>query len=276
MSRSAERWTWPSEQFLFGANLPWIDYGCDFGASAWFPDGGLGARPDAMARLDAVMDRLAADAVFDTAAVRGMRLLPVLFDFHLCDAAQVVNGVQIGGRGMLLADPVRRERLISTVVRPVAERYGEHPGIAAWDLFNEPEWCTRLFPPAWGTRVVPFARMRECLGQMANCVHACARQPVTVGSASAAHLDLVRGLGLDFYQVHWYERSGWAALAEPVDRFDLDRPVLLGEFPGRGAGVTPADIVSTARRAGYAGAFIWSVVSQDSASGYTEGLAIEE
>jgi hypothetical protein len=313
MSRSAERWTWLPEQFLLGANLPWIDYGCDFGASAWFPDGGLGARPDALARFDAVMDRLAADrvsivrlfllcdlrsgirfdaegnplgpddaffrdadAVFDTAAVRGMRLLPVLFDFHLCDAAQVVNGVQVGGRGALLADPVKRERLLSTVVQPVAERYGEHPGIAAWDLFNEPEWCTRLFPPAWGTGVMTFARMRECLGQMADCLHACARQPVTVGSASAEYLDLVRGLGLDFYQVHWYEPFGWAALAEPVDRFDLDRPVLLGEFPGRGASATPADIVSTARRAGYAGALIWSVVSQDSASGYTEGLAIGE
>ena len=160
-------------------------------------------------------------------------------------------------------------------MQPLAERYGEHPGIAAWDLFNEPEWRTRLFPRAWGARCLPFARMRECLGQMVDGVHARARQPVTVGLASAAHLDLVRGLGLDFYQVHWYEPFGWAALAEPVDRLHLDRPLLLGEFPGRGAGVIPADIVSTARRAGYAGAFVWSVVSQDGASGYPEGLAID-
>jgi hypothetical protein len=310
MSTSAERWAWPSEPFVLGANLPWVDYGCDFGASAWFPDGGLGARRDALARLDAVMDRLAADqvsalrlfllcdlrsgirwdgegnplglddafyrdvdAAFDTAATRGVRLLPVLFDFHLFDPLQVVNGLQVGGRAALLADPVKRARLLSAVVQPVAERFGRHPGVAAWDLFNEPEWCTRPVSPARGAGAITFAGMRECLGGMADCVHECACQPVTVGSAGAAHLDLVRGLGLDFYQVHWYEPFGRAALADPVDRFDLDRPVLLGEFPGRCASATSADIVSTARRAGYAGAFIWSVLSQDEASGYAGGLA---
>ena len=28
-------------RFLVGANLPWIDYGTDFGTSAWHPSGGL-------------------------------------------------------------------------------------------------------------------------------------------------------------------------------------------------------------------------------------------
>ena len=84
----------------------------------------------------------------------------------------------------------------------------------------------------------------------------------------------MRGLGLDFYQVHWYEPLGWAALADPADRFGLDRPVLLGEFPGRGASATPADIVLAARRAGYMGALIWSVTSQDDVSRYVEGLAL--
>ena len=140
------------------------------------------ARPDARARLEEVLDRLAADGVslvrlfllcdlrsgirfdsdgsplgpddaffrdadtvFAAAAVRGLRLLPVLFDFHLCGAPQVVGGVQLGGRGALLADPVKWERLLSNVVRPVAERYGQRSEIAAWDLFNEPDWCARSF-----------------------------------------------------------------------------------------------------------------------------------
>jgi hypothetical protein len=91
---------------------------------------------------------------------------------------------------------------------------------------------------------------------------------VTVGLARAAGLDLTRGLGLDFYQVHWYERFGWNALADPVDALELDRPVLLGEFPGRATNSTPGAIVAAARGAGYCGALVWSVLSEDDASGY--------
>jgi hypothetical protein len=298
------------QPFFVGANLPWIDYGCDFGANAWHPQGGLGARPDARSRFEDALDRLVADGVsivrlfllcdgragirfdaagvplslddaffrdadlaFDSAADRGLRLLPVLFDFHLCDAPQDVNGIQLGGRSALLTDPVSHDRLLAFIVRPIAERYGRHPGIAAWDLFNEPEWCTR--PPAAtsDTRSVPFGRMRACLALMAGCVRAEATQQVTVGSANTSHLDIVRGLGLDFYQVHWYEPFGWEALSDPVGRLDLDRPVLLGEFPGRLTDVTPSEVISTARQAGYRGALVWSVLSQDNASEYVEGLA---
>src|SRR5262245_25207035 len=30
-----------SSSFFLGANLPWMTYGCDFGANAWFPLGGI-------------------------------------------------------------------------------------------------------------------------------------------------------------------------------------------------------------------------------------------
>ena len=33
-----------------GINLPWLDYGGDFGANAWQPDGGF-ARPEKQERL---------------------------------------------------------------------------------------------------------------------------------------------------------------------------------------------------------------------------------
>jgi hypothetical protein len=295
--------------FFVGANLPWVDYGCDFGANAWHPDGGLGARPDARSRFEGALDRLAAgrvsivrvfllcdgragirfdadgaplslddaffrdaDIAFDSAADRGLHLLPVLFDFHLCGAPQKVNGVQLGGRSALLTDPALHDRLLASVVRPIAERYGTHPGIGAWDLFNEPEWCTR--PPAAASDdvSVPTARMRACLALMAGCFRAEATQPVTVGSASTSHLEIVRGLGLDFYQVHWYEPFGWEALSDPIERLALDGPVLLGEFPGRLTEVSPSEVISTARRAGYSGALVWSVLSEDSASGYAESL----
>jgi len=287
---------WPPDTFAVGVNLPWVTYGCDFGASAWFPHGGLAARPDALETYEGALDRFArdqqsivrlfllcdcrsgvcfdedglpagldesflrdADAALDRAADRGLVIMPVLVDFHLCAAPCDVSGVRLGGHSRVLTDASARDAFLSLVVRPIVERYADHPAVAAWDLFNEPEWCMRE---------VSFEDVRETLDALAGVVRSCAPQPMTVGSASAGGLDLVRGVGLDFYQVHWYTRFGWAALAAPVTRFGLDRPVILGEFPGRAVGTTPAEIVAAARDAGYSAALIWSLLSDDRASAY--------
>ena len=45
-------------EFVVGANLPWLDYGQDFGASAWKPRGGL-ARPERRERLRRALGDLA-------------------------------------------------------------------------------------------------------------------------------------------------------------------------------------------------------------------------
>jgi hypothetical protein len=293
-----DRCPWPPETFFRGTNLPWIDYGCDFGSSAWLPDGGLGARPGALADFEGRLARLApagstlvrlflwcdlrsgirfdaagiplgvddaffrdADAALDAAATRGVRLMPVLFDFLLCARPRLVNGVQLGGRGAVIFDPHARDRLLSLVVRPALERYADHPAVMAWDLFNEPEWCARRRASTWYSRRIGAARIRGFLRELTACARASARQPVTVGSAGTSRLDLVRGIGLDFYQVHWYERFGWPSLARPVAHLRLDRPVVLGEFPGAGAEQSREAIISAARSAGYAGAIDWPLVS---------------
>ncbi len=145
-----------------------------------------------------------------------------------------------------------------------------HEAIAAWDVFNEPEWCLRLLPSLSRT-FDPFESLQEFLRAAVDAVRAEAQQPVTVGSAGTWQLDLVRPLGLDFYQIHWYERFGWAALEQPVAELGLNAPAILGEFSGRSA--RTADVLHAARRAGYAGALVWSVLAEDDQSGYTPEIA---
>ena len=71
--------------------------------------------------------------------------------------------------------------------------------------------------------------------------------------------------------MHWYDRFGWAALERPVGELDLnDRPVILGEFSGRSPSVV--DVLDTAKRAGYAGALVWSVLAEDTQSAYPSDL----
>ncbi len=283
--------------FFIGANLPWVGYGTDFGASSWYASGGLSAQPAALARLDQTLHALGEDgiaivrlfvlcdgrsgirfnedglpigpdsslfadmdALIAAARRHDTQLMPVLLDSHLCNPPRIVDGVQLGGRAQLMTSPQGRAALIDHVLQPLVERYSDEEAIAAWDVMNEPEWC--LDPP----RSVPFEAVQRFLRMAVERVKATARQPVTVGSAGTWRLDLVRPLGLNFYQVHWYERFGWRALERPVAALGLDRPVMLGEFSGRSARV--ASVLDAARRAGYRGALVWSVLADDDQSGY--------
>jgi len=296
------------DRFVVGVNLPWVGYGTDVGASLWFPDGGLSRQPAALERLDRTLASIARDGLsvvrvfllcdarsgvrFDadgfplgidetvlpdvdallTAARRHhVGLMPVLLDFHLCGAPAIVDGVQLGGRSRIVADRDAGMAFIDRVLRPIVERFGTDDAVIAWDVFNEPEWCLRGRSVP-GRTAVSFESLQRFLGETVRCVQRSARQPVTVGCAGTWRLDLVTPLGLDFYQVHWYDRFGWSALARPVAELGLqDRPVILGEFAGRGRRI--AGVLDAAKRAGYEGALVWSVLAEDEQSEYPPVLA---
>ena len=288
MSRGAD-----SQPFLIGANLPWVHYGIDFGANAWRPSGGV-AQSAEQAQADTAFARLAAsgvewvrwflfcdgragirfspggrplglddfvfrdvDAALEIARRHRIAIMFALIDFLWCTAATGTRGVQMGGRAHVLAQDDTRAALLDTVIRPILERYGQEPQIFAWDIINEPEWIT----------TIDAAALRSFLGESVSLVHAIAQQPVTVGSAGVRWRDRYAGLGLDFYQVHWYDGiRHQPSLETPVPELGFDRPVLLGEFPTRGSKRTPEQIVDAARLAGYSGAFYWSVLSKDECS----------
>jgi hypothetical protein len=293
------------DRFVVGVNLPWISYGTDIGRSLWFPDGGLSRQPAARERLERTLATLAEDGVaavrvfllcdarsgvrFDdagfplgiddvvladmealVAAARRFRigLMPVLLDFHLCAKRRIVNGVQLGGRSAILTDPDAGAAFIDRVLCPTVEAFAHEDAVIAWDVMNEPEWC--LGRPLRPGRVSFDALQRFLAGAVA-CIRQRAQQPVTIGSAGTWRLDLVTPLGLDFYQVHWYERFGWPALTRPVDDLGLgDRPVVLGEFAGRG--VRLDEVLDAAKRAGYEGALVWSALAEDAQSAYPPDL----
>jgi hypothetical protein len=280
--------------FLIGANLPWIHYGIDFGANPWRPNGGV-AQADELAHMQSTFQKLAStgvnyirwflfcdgragiefdergrpcapdqfvfrdiDAALQSADQHDIRVMFVLLDFLWCDAARSVRGVQLGGRTNVLQESGSRLALLEDVIRPVLERYSEEPAIFAWDIINEPEWIRTL------TRDQVHAFLNEAVA----LVHSSTRHPATIGSAGTKWRDLYKGLGLDFYQVHWYDSlKHQPPLETPVERLGFDRPVLLGEFPTRGSRKRPDEIVEAARGAGYSGAFYWSVLSKDECSG---------
>lgn len=295
--------------FLLGANLPWVQYG-EFGANAWQPRGGLSRRAD-LARVaehlaglrrhgmtavrwfllcdgragirfdglgvpvgcdDAVWRDLETAFALSTAA--GLGVVPVLFDFLWCARRRVFRGVQMGGRAAAIRDPASRTALVERVIDPLLERYGREPGVLAWDVMNEPEWATRGVGTWRPWHSVSGSEMRAFIGATVERIHARTRHLATVGSASARWLPFVTGLGLDVYQPHWYDHlERRAPLTGAVAALGLDRPAWLGEFPTRGCRHSAAEVCDLARRAGYAGAFAWSLLSTDPSSGLAEVAA---
>jgi hypothetical protein len=199
------------------------------------------------------------DAALASAQQYGIRVMFVLFDFLWCDVPRAVRGVQLGGRTHVLLTPDSRRALLEDVLRPVLDRYGSNPSIFAWDIMNEPEWIKTL------TR----NEIHEFLHETVTLVHSITLHPATIGSAGTRWRDLYKGLGLDFYQVHWYDSlKHQPSLETPVERLGFDRPVILGEFPTRGSRKSSEEIIDTARAAGYSGAFYWSVLSNDKSSAH--------
>ena len=291
--------------FRLGVNLPWFDYGLDFGANAWQPRGGLSSSRDRRARLSAVLGDLAArdcrvvrwfllcdgrsgvrfaadgtpvglddhvfpdlDLAVETAARYDLRLLLTLVDFLWLKRARVVRRVRLGGHARTVSDPRRRGALVANVFQPIYVRYAREHAVWGWDVCNEPEWAVRRVG-GHPRSTVARRDMAAFLREATECAHAHVMQPVTVGLASWRGLPLVRDAGLDLYQFHWYDAlQRRAPLEKPVASLALDRPVLLGEFPTRGSRRSPSEIVGQARRSGYMGALAWSVLATDRATDF--------
>jgi hypothetical protein len=285
-------------------NLPWLTYGCDFGANAWQPEGGVG-RADRRARLDEIFARLAAGGLrtvrwfvfcdgrcgieyerkgqplgldrffrrdFETALAaasrHGLSLIPVLFDFTWFRRARRIDRVVLGGRRRLLARSSTRRLVLERVVGPLVLSYGREPSIRRWDIFNEPEWATLGMGSINPLTAVAPAAMRAVLRELAGVVRRDARQGVTVGLASPRGMSLLNGVPLDERQVHWYDRRA-AQLYAPASS---TIPTLLGEFPTTGSRHSAADLVAAARTLGYSGALGWSATAADA---YTDLAALE-
>ena len=120
--------------------------------------------------------------------------------------------------------------------------------------------------------------MQATVKSVADSVHANSTAYVTVGSAMIDGVSMWTGLGLDFYQAHWYDymsSGGWCArctdYASVAAAQGLDRPLVIGEFFG-------ASSVDSLQRdedfyaKGYAGAWAWSLFPGSTSDGMTVDL----
>ncbi|NNE12862.1 MAG: hypothetical protein HKN41_11540 [Ilumatobacter sp.] len=267
--------------YLHGANLPWVNWGCDFGCG---DDGG--------ASSDEV--QAVAGEAFASAKIGGMRVvrwwvfpgeptqievdgsrLPfavaddvdadfdaalALADEHDIDLVFTLFSHPTALPEAWLTEPLGREALADALGGLFA-RYADHPRIHTWQVFNEPEW------EIWNG-LAEEADVRALVTAIAESVHANSDALVSVGGARIDGLGMWVGTGLDYYTAHWYDpmqEIDFCAVCttypELRDRYDLDAPVVIGEFY---AGPDPdtVDRFRTFFDRGYAGAWAWSLLPE--------------
>jgi hypothetical protein len=269
------------EWYLHGANVPWFNWQKDFGGN---DDGGASSKHS----------RETFSSTFAGAKANGANVLrwwvfegdpwqvkrnntgmptglePKIYrDF---DAALQIaeeqdiyyNFVLFSGASHVpktwLSDPRQRKQL-GNVLGELFSRYRDNPRILAWEVFNEPD------NDVWHNGVDEEA-MRSLVREVVDSIHANSNAYATMGMMMLDGLPMSRGLGLDFYQAHWYDymNSGdWCASCHTYDevreRWQLDAPLVLGEvYLGKDT-KDPQERLQNFYDKGYAGAWPWSIFS---------------
>ena len=264
--------------YLHGANVPWYNWGCDFGCNAnggvssntatlgagfaklkgagiknarwWvFPGDPWQITRDGAGAPTGLNPAIYAD--FD-AALQLAETYDLTYDFVLFSGPTALPSAW-------LTDAGQRAKLAGAL-SPLFARYKDHPRILSWEVVNEPEW------DIWNNQIGQAA-VQETVKAIAAAVHAKTSTYVTVGAANIAGLPLWKGLGLDYYRAHWYDHmtGDWCApctdYATLKAKYGLDAPVVIGEYySGSGADALKRHEDWYAK--GYAGATAWSLFSQ--------------
>jgi len=101
---------------------------------------------------------------------------------------------------------------------------------------------------------------------IADAVHANSSAYVTVGSAQLHDVSDWTGLGLDYYEAHWYDAFSApddptaVTYAQAQSQYHVDAPLVIGEFNTTTSDQTAFSRFSTLQANGYAGAWPWSLL----------------
>ncbi|MGH9372475.1 MAG: hypothetical protein ACRD15_13165 [Vicinamibacterales bacterium] len=223
-----------------------------------------------------------------------VQLLPVLIDFHFCnagftpvEAADPADPIRAipdcdwvkQGRAEAIIDPDRRARFLDHALEPLLRVSHHHPEVIyAWEIVNEPDWVTRGWHPSpVSNPPIPEDAMRAFLEDGKERIRRAGFKP-TVGFARARTLR-TSGITTDINQFHHYPGG-----IRTLDRhaFDPAFPGIIGEFATAATDIWP-DLIATgqsmlnrlrlAESRGYPLAIPWAFLSQDRHTAWS--LAVE-
>jgi hypothetical protein len=223
----------------------------------------------------------------DLAYERGILLDLCLWSHDMMNES---NGVPTEFNRLLIEDPAYTQAYIDNALTPLVTALAGHPGIATWEIFNEPEGTTDTF--GWTDVRTTMPHIQQFVNLLAGVIHrADPTALVTNGSWNFQVLTDVDGMfnyytderlieaggdpdgTLDFYSVHYYPEyfdETTSPFHNPASHWDLDKPIVVGEFPAAGLrdigfGYLPRRSLAYSVQTypylfenGYAGALAWA------------------
>jgi hypothetical protein len=234
------------------------------------------------------------DHALQLASQNHEKLLLTLLDNSMFNNASQSGAVQLGGHANIVTDPALRQSFMDNALKPLLEHIAASPykdAVLGYDIINEPEAQiaggyngSSFFN---GPAQLKLSDVQAFVAQATNYIHTYSGGGLaTVGSAMPIWTPLWQGLGLDFYEAHyytWMDFNGPGTGLPPVTSITsetgqhLDKPVIVGEFPtadvSYGLHDTAVDsaewYLNYIKDQGYAGALGWSLTAGDNASNWT-------
>jgi hypothetical protein len=306
--------------FLYGVNYPWQQYAADFGSGGWghlanpnqvkadmatlgnegdhflrwwvFGDGRYDPLFDSTGHVTGLDSQFFSD--LDTelqyAANNHIYLDLTLLDTSIMNTPQFFGSVQTGGHGNIMTDPTVQQSYLDNALKPLLQHIAASPYknyVLAYDIINEPEGD--LKPLAWplnfwgnGGAPVDGSFVQTFVKNCASYIHTYGGGALaTVGSAEPQFVSYWKGLGLDFYCVHYYPWMDFGNAAgsglPTYASLNLDKPCIVEEYPTADSSYGANDTAPLSAKwylddilnQGYAGSLGWSFNAGDSASNWS-------
>jgi Glycosyl hydrolases family 2, TIM barrel domain len=235
----------------------------------------------------------------DTAYAYGVVVDLCLFSFDMLvpgDGAGKASysSYNLANNHKFLTVPANIDTYLNNALKPLLDSVGNHPAIMCWEVFNEPEGMLASANWSHVTQKITMTDILRITNKIAGFVHRNTKKMVSTGFASFQYASeystakLVAAGGdadgyLDFYMGHYYPEWQDATLSpfhNPASHWNMDKPVLIGEFPAKGwsssttgpssgqplkTTKTIEDAFAYAYANGYAGAMSWAMSEQASA-----------
>ena len=202
------------EFFLNGVNMPWNEFGWDFGEhddwgygydSTYFEntfieleehgvnsvrmwihcDGRANPNFDEdgfVTGLDnGMLEQL--DDFVKRANAHNLMVIFTLWSHDMLEDYTKDAGQYAGDHKDLVLDKSKRASYIDNALIPIIQNLNHHCNILAWEVFSEPEWCMKILGGGYTKQTVVAEDMQIFIGECIAAIRANSSHQVTIGSA---------------------------------------------------------------------------------------------